>query len=93
MNKKDIVLGIFIGLIANGIGIFLAAKLLGNEGDFISVIKTAITGGFLGKLVSLGAILNLIVFFIFIKKKQDNRARGVLLATVFIAIFTFAVKF
>ena len=32
-------------------------------------------------------------FFIFIKKKQDYRARGVLLATVCIAVVTFIIKF
>ena len=43
---------------------------------------------FLGKLISLGAILNVFVFFIFIKKNQDQRAKGILLLTIFLAIFT-----
>ena len=38
---------------------------------FYNIIKAANTEGFLGKLVSLGAILNLIAFFYFYKKKQD----------------------
>ncbi len=92
MNKKDIFIGILIGIIANAIGLFLAATLLGKGDDFLTVIKAANEEGFLGKLVSLGAILNLIAFFVFIKKKQDNRAKGVLLATIFIAIFTFVIK-
>lgn len=89
MIKKDVLLGLIIGLIANAIGLFLSATLLGNGEDFITVLKTASTEGFLGKLISLGAVLNLITFFIFIKKKQDYRARGVLLATIFVAVFTF----
>ncbi|MFV9551896.1 hypothetical protein [Algibacter sp. PT7-4] len=90
--RKDIFIGMFVGLLANAIGLFLAANLLGKGDDFTQVIKAAANEGFLGKLISLGAILNLIAFFIFIKKRQDYRARGVLLITVFIAVFTFVFK-
>ena len=45
------------------------------------------------KVISLAAIPNLFVFFIFIKKKQDNRAKGVLLATILTAIATLILKF
>lgn len=90
--KKDIFIGIFVGLVANAIGLIATASLLGNGDDFTTVIKAAADEGFLGKLISLGAVLNLIAFFIFIRKKQDYRARGVLLITVFIAVFTFVFK-
>jgi hypothetical protein len=92
MIKKDVFIGAFVGLAANAIGLFITANLLGQGDDFVTVIKAASEEGFLGKLISLGAILNLIAFFIFIKKKQDYRARGVLLITVFIAVFTFVFK-
>ena len=87
--KKNIFIGMFVGLIANGIGLILTATLLGNGDDFTTVIKAAAEEGFLGKLISLGAVLNLITFFVFIKKREDYRARGVLLITVCIALFTF----
>lgn len=93
MIKKEIFIGLIVGLIANAIGLFLAASLLGNGDGFLTVIRAVASEGFLGKLISLGAILNLVAFFIFIKKKQDYRAKGVLLITVFIAIFTFVFKF
>jgi len=93
MIKSEVIIGFLVGLIANIIGLFFATTLLGNGDDFITVLKTASAEGFLGKLISLGAILNLVVFFLFIKKKQDYRARGVLLATVCIAIFTFIINF
>jgi hypothetical protein len=89
MIKKEVVIGLLVGLIANAIGLFISATLLGNGSDFLAVLKSAHAEGFLGKLISIGAILNLIAFFIFIKRKQDYRARGVLLATIFVAIFTF----
>ncbi len=92
MIKKNIFIGILVGLIANSIGLILISTLLGGGDDFVTVIKAAATEGFLGKLISLGAILNLIAFFVFIKKRQDYRARGVLLITIFIALFTFVFK-
>ncbi|WP_194768146.1 hypothetical protein [Tamlana sp. I1] len=92
MIKKDVFIGMLVGLIANGIGLFLTATLLGQGDDLLTVIKAAAREGFLGKLISLGAILNLIAFFVFIRKRQDYKARGVLLITVFIAVFTFLFK-
>lgn len=93
MIKKEIFKGFIIGLIANVIGLYFAALIFGDGKDFFTVLKSASSEGILGKLISLGAILNLLAFFIFIKKKQDYRARGVLLATVIIAISTFVFKF
>jgi hypothetical protein len=92
MIKKELIIGLLVGLVANTIGLIIVATILGNGDDFTMVIKAAATEGFLGKLISLGAILNLIAFFIFIKKKQDYRARGVLIITIFVAVFTFVFK-
>jgi hypothetical protein len=92
MIKKELIIGLLVGLVANTLGLILVATILGNGDDFIVVIKAAAAEGFLGKLISLGAILNLIAFFIFIKKKQDYRARGVLIITIFVAVFTFVFK-
>lgn len=92
MIKKEIFIGFIAGLVANGIGLILVALLLG-EGGIGMTLKHSLNEGFLGKLVTIGAILNLILFFVFLKKKQDYRARGVLLATVLVAITTFLLNF
>lgn len=91
--KKELLIGVVVGLIANVIGLYFATSFLGNGEDVVSVLKAASSEGFLGKLISLGAILNLLAFFVFIKKKQDYRARGVLLITIIIAVSTFVFKF
>ena len=93
MIKREVFIGLIIGLVANAMGLYFATLLLGNGDSFETVLMAAQKEGFLGKLISLGAILNLIAFFIFIKKKQDYRARGVLLATVLVALFTFIINF
>ncbi|WP_055442565.1 hypothetical protein [Lacinutrix himadriensis] len=91
--KKDIIIGLVVGFIANIIGLFIATKVLGQGGGFIEAIETANAQGFISKLISLGAVLNLITFFFFLSKKQDDRAKGVLIATICIAILTLLFKF
>ncbi len=90
--KKDIFIGIIVGAIANTLGLILVAIILGKNDNVITVIQTAANEGFLGKLISLGAVLNLVSFFYFIKKRQDYKARGVLIITIFIAAFTLVFK-
>jgi hypothetical protein len=91
--KKEVFIGFFVGVIANFIGLILATLILG-KGESIGVsLKQSVAEDFFGKLVAVGAILNLVVFFIFLGKKQDYRARGVILATVLVAVFTFLFKY
>ncbi|WP_405608273.1 hypothetical protein [Polaribacter sp. Asnod1-A03] len=90
--KKNILIGVLVSLFATFGGIFLYLEYFSRFGFFetIDLIKE---GNLYGKVLSLAAIPNLFVFFIFIKKKQDNRAKGVLLATIFIALTTLVLKF
>ena len=96
MNKKAVFQGFIVGLIANIIGLFTATvvlgKLSGRSDTVLKVLETAQSENFLGKLISLGAILNLLSFFYFIRKRQDARAGGVLAATIIIALATFLIK-
>jgi hypothetical protein len=93
MIKKEVFTGLIVGLIANVIGLLIAIFIFGKGAGVESTIRNSIAQGFFGKLVSMGAIMNLIAFFLFIKMKRDYRARGVILATVLVAIFTFLVNF
>ncbi len=89
---KEILIGFIIGLAANMAGtylyIFFFSKL-----SLESTLQVALENDFLGSLIALGAILNLGVFFIFLKKKQYYRARGVVLATVIAALAILISKF
>lgn len=90
--KKDIIIGIIVGIIANALGVVLYI-LAFSEKSIEATIQQSLTEGFFGKIVTLGAVLNLIAFFLFIKKKQDARARGVLLITIIIAVAVMIRKF
>ena len=91
MIRKDVIIGFLLGLLANVVGICIYIFFFSKEG-FMDTIRSATSFNFIGKLVSLGAILNLAVFFILIKMNQDNKARGVLLATLAAAIIVIVNK-
>ena len=93
MIRKEVLIGFLVGLIANAIGMMIAIFIFGNGEDIATSVRQSIAQGFFSKLVSIGAVLNLIAFFLFIKLKRDYRARGVILATILIAIVTFMVNF
>jgi len=90
--KKDIITGAIVGLIANAIGVYLYI-LAFSDYPFEETIQKSMNEGYFGKIVTLGAVLNLLVFFFFIKKRQDYKARGVLMVTVIIAVIVMARKF
>lgn len=93
MIKKEIFKGMLVGLIATIFGLVFAIEIFGKSDNYSIVIQQALDEGFFGKLISIGALLNLGAFFIFIKKKQDHRARGVLIVTIIVMLITFAIKF
>lgn len=90
--KKDIFIGFFIALFATAAGIFLYLEYF-SKYSFDRTLEMIGEGDLYGKVLSIAAIPNLFVFFIFIKKKQDSRAKGVLLATILIALTTLILKF
>ena len=87
-NKKEVVKGVMFALLSSLSGLILAILFLSENDSIIESLKNSYYEKFLGKLISLGTILNVLVFFVFIKKNQDQRAKGVLLFTIFLAIFT-----
>jgi hypothetical protein len=90
--KKDMLVGVLIAIFATFGGVFMYLEYISKFG-FYETIALIEEGKLTGKVLSLAAIPNLFVFFIFIKKKQDNRAKGVLLMTILIALTTLFLKF
>jgi Na+-driven multidrug efflux pump len=90
--KKDILIGVLISLFATAAGFFLYLEYF-SKFSFDETLKMINQGDLYGKVLSLAAVPNLFVFFIFVKKKQDQRAKGVLLATILIALTTLILKF
>ena len=93
MKNKDILIGFGVGLIATAFGLVFAIQIFGKSEDWGIVIKQAMDEGFLTKLMSIGALLNLGAFFLFLKKNKDQSAKGVLIATILVLILTMIIKF
>ncbi len=89
---KEILIGVVVGLVANAAGIYLYIYFLSDQ-SLEATLHAAVENDFLGSLIALGAILNLLSFFVFLKKKQIYRARGVVLATVIAAMVILISKF
>ncbi len=83
--KKEISIGFVLGVLANIVGMFLYVSIF-LDTDFEKVLRTAVEEELLGSMIVLGAVLNFIPFFYFIRKNLIYRARGVLIATIFAAI-------
>lgn len=85
MIKKEILIGFTVGIIANTLGTLLYIVVFSDFG-IVETYKAAVAQGHVGSLLALGAILNLIAFFGFLRLRRDYRARGVMIATVLTAL-------
>jgi len=83
--KKEMLIGFVVALIATSFGCFIFIEFFSNYG-FYKSLELIRDGNLEGKVLVLGAIANFFVFFVFLKKKQTYRARGVLFETFVIAL-------
>jgi hypothetical protein len=90
-NKlKGLAAGLFIGLMTTFIGTYLFVTII-MESEFVFGLEIVKKQGDLGKVITLGAVLNLIVFFTLLKFNKEMMARGVILGTILLAFLTFFV--
>ncbi|SHJ41293.1 hypothetical protein SAMN04488007_0253 [Maribacter aquivivus] len=83
-TKKEILIGFIVGIIANALGTLLYI-LIFSDLSITETFEAAVNQEHVGSLLALGAILNLVAFFGFLKIKRDIRAKGVLIATILTA--------
>ncbi|WP_372793648.1 hypothetical protein [Lutibacter sp.] len=83
--KKELLIGFVVALIATSFGCFVFIEFFSNF-DFYKSLDLIKEGNLEGRILVLGAIANFFVFFIFLKKKQIYRARGVVMETFLIAL-------
>jgi len=90
--KKEISIGFLVGLAATAFGFFIFTEFFIRQ-DFKAMIKFVFENQLLGKLLGLAALPNLFVFFVFLKKKQDYRAKGVVIASFLVAFLVLIAQF
>ncbi len=82
-------IGFLVSIFATLAGAYVYLELAMNYG-FEKNWQLMRETGNEGMVLSLGAIPNILLFFVFLRKKQDFRARGVLAGVILVA---FAVMF
>ncbi len=90
--RREILIGFLVAIFATVCGFFLYIELF-SKFDFEESLKILKEGKLYGKVLGLAAIPNLFVFFVFLKKNQDHRAKGVLMATIITALTMLILKF
>lgn len=87
MKKTDLLIGVIIGLISTLLGTFMFLFFFTKYNLFtdFNLIRAE---GILGKVITLGAILNILIFYILLKRNKELMARGIILATIVLAIST-----
>jgi len=93
LKNKDIIIGIVIGFVASAIGLTLSLLFFGTGDSIQESLSIAKAQGVFTKLVSIGALLNLGAFFLFINTNRESRAKGVLIATIIVALITIIIRF
>lgn len=87
MKKRDLFIGLIIGLIGCTLGCIVVIKLLTDLSitDGFNYMKNS---GTIGKIITLGAIPNFILFFILLKKNKELMAKGIILSMFIITVIT-----
>lgn len=96
MNCKcnKLIIGILLGIVVPIImSVVLYTTLYKGDLAFMPFLSEMIRMGSIGKLLSVSALPNLILFFIAINKERLLAARGIVTATLLYAIVVIAFKF
>lgn len=83
--RRDITIGFFTGIIGNAIGVLIYI-LSFSKYDIETTLEDAYINGYLGALIGLAGFVNLLSFFLFLRIGQEERAKGVLMASFILAL-------
>ncbi len=93
--KQKVLTGFLSGLLSSILGILICTAIVSNlkAKSILETFRLFRAEGNLWMLIALGAILNLVIFFIFLKRDLEYRARGVVLATILVAFVAYGFYF
>lgn len=87
MKKIALFYGLIIGLTTSLIGIYLYIYIF-TPYSFLGGLQLLKFEGKLGKIITLGTILNIGMFFGLLKYKKETMAKGIILTTILLTIIT-----
>lgn len=91
MKVKSFLIGIFLGILTPLLDLLLIVAFI-KEGTLRNVINELILTRSMSGLISIAAVPNLLLFFVFLKRNRDETAKGILAATLIIALITVLIK-
>ncbi|MFH7016600.1 hypothetical protein [Flavobacterium sp. FlaQc-47] len=87
MNKKDLLIGFVIGIFTALLGSYLFVTFF-TRFDISTGIQTIKQQGYMGKVITIGTVLDLAVFWLLLNRNEEMKARGIILAVIVLAIST-----
>ncbi|MEP6805430.1 MAG: hypothetical protein ABI892_12965 [Flavobacterium sp.] len=87
MNKKDLFIGFIIGIFTALLGSYLFVTFF-TRFDISTGIQTIKQQGYMGKVITIGTVLDLAVFWLLLNRNEEMKARGIILAVIVLAIST-----
>lgn len=87
MNKIDLLKGFVIGVLASILGSYLFISFFTNY-TFMAGLEIMKSEGKIGKIITLGTVLDLVAFAILLKINKELMARGVILAVIVLSLFS-----
>ena len=82
---SEVMIGFFITIACNLAGIYFVTEF--SDYGTIEFLKESIRNESISSVIALGALMDFLAFFVFLKKGQYYRVRGVLMG-VLVAAFT-----
>lgn len=92
IDKKQMFLGAILGTMVPPIAFVIWVFLL-TDYSIIEAKNLVVKGNLYSEVLSLSAIANMIIFYVFLNKNKIFIARGILLITIFLAFIVLATKF
>ena len=91
--KDSIWIGMIAGILVPSLGIYIFSITNYSELTFQQFINITIEGKILSPLLSLYAVINLGVFYLFLHFDKLYSARGVIFSTIFYGVLIVILKF
>jgi len=89
--KKKIFIGFILSILTTLAGSYLYMEFVmqnGFEASWQWMLETHNQG----IILSLGALPNLLLFFVFLKRREEYKARGVMIGVILVALLVFGFK-
>lgn len=83
---KEILIGFIVTIICNLAGMYFYISAV-SDMEVMDFLKFSLARGFISSVIGLGALMDFLPFFVFLKKGQYYRVRGVLLGVLTAAGF------